>query len=231
MNVTYPIDKRSFEEQKSAKAVLRDFLAEGFVGITTVILTIIGLSGFSPEVMLSIATIVIGIAFLLEAGAVSTRFRAVPAEKGRKFLDEDLGVGVAAEFFGAAAGILLGVLSLIGLSRMVLVSIAVTIYGFTLILNSGTVLRFNLLLRDETGGTDSRSIRAVLSTAANFEFLFGLSVVILGIIALSGSMFVTSLNLAALLILGVNGFLTAASVSEKLNRIYKRETEVSHGEE
>lgn len=223
MNVTKTMDEMSFEEKKSAKAVLGDFLGEGLAGIATVILTIVGLSGFSPEVMLSIATIAIGIAFLLEAGAVSMRFPPSLAGKGKEFFEEGLSASVAAEVVGGITGILLGVLSLIGLSRMVLVPVAVIVYGFALVLSSGALLRFNWLLRDEMAESDRRRnvVREAVLTAANFEFLFGLSVVILGIIALSGSMFAVTLNLSALLVLGVSGFLTAASVTEKMSRIFR----------
>jgi len=222
MNVTQTIEERSFEEKRSVKAVIGDFLGEGLAGMTAVILTIVGLSGFSPEVMLSIATVAVGIAFLLEAGAVSMRFPPFLAERGKKFFAEGPGTGAAAEFVGGLAGILLGVLSLIGLSRMVLVSVGVIVYGFTLVMSSGSLLRFSLLLRDEMSDNDHRNVlREAVSTAANFEFLFGLSVVLLGIIALSGSLFAETLNFAALLILGVSGFLTATSVTAKMSRVFR----------
>ncbi len=223
MNVTQTINERSFGEKRSVRAVLGDFLGEGLAGIATVILTIVGLSGFSPDVMLSIATIAIGVAFLLEAGAVSMRFPPSLAEKRKELSGEGYSVGVAAGFLGGLLGMLLGVLSLVGLSRMVLIYISVIIYGFTLVLSSGTVLRFNLLLRDETAGSAHRSgiVGEAVSAAANFEFLFGLSAIILGIITLSGSMFSMTLNLAALLVLGVSGFLTAAFVTAKMSGIFR----------
>jgi hypothetical protein len=222
MNVTQTIDEKSFEEKRSVRAILGDFLGEGLVGVITVILAIIGLSGFSPEVMTSIATIIIGVAFLLEAGAVSMRFPAFLAEKRKEVLEESLSVGDAAEFIGGIAGILLGVLSLVGLSPIVLVSIGVIVYGFTLVFSSGAAMRFNLLLADETTQREHRNIaREAVSTAAHFEFLFGLSVAVLGIIALAGSMIAVTLNLAALLILGVSGFLTAAVVTAKMGRVAK----------
>ncbi len=223
MNVTQTMDERSFEEKRSVRAVLGDFVGEGLAGITTVVLAIIGLSGFSPEVMLSIAMIAVGVAFLLEAGAVSMRFPPFLAAKGREFFNEGFSAGVAVEFVGGLVGVLLGVLSLVGLSRFVLIPVGVIVYGITLVLSSGTVLRFNLLLGEEAPGGDHRRniIREAVSTVANFEFLFGLSVIILGIIALSGSMFALTLNLAALLVLGVSGFLTAASVTERMSRIFR----------
>ncbi len=221
MNVTHTMDEG--EERRSERAVLGDFLGEGAVGITTVILTIIGLSGFGPEVMISIATIVIGMAFLLEAGAVSMRFPAFLAEKRKELPGGTMSVGVAAEFIGGLMGILLGVLSLTGLSRLVLASVAVILYGFTLALSSGTVLRFNLPSSGETAEREQHRNIALeaVSTAANFEFLFGVSVIILGILALSGGMLATTLNLAALLILGVSGFLTAAAVTVRMGRLFR----------
>jgi hypothetical protein len=223
MNATQTIDEESFEQKRSVRAILGDFLGEGLVGIATVILAIIGLSEFSYTVVPSIATIVIGIAFLLEAGAVSMRFPTFLAEKRKEIQDESLGVGNAAEFIGGIVGILLGVLSIVGLSQIVLVSVAVIVYGFTLVLSSSAILRANILSADErTQRVKPNFAREAVSTAANFEFLFGLSVAVLGIIAISGSMIAGTLNLAALLILGVSGFLTAAAVTARMGRVYRR---------
>ncbi len=223
MNGTNVIDERIVEDKKSAKAVLGDFLVEGLIGIVTIILSIIGLSGYSPAAMLSIAVIIIGIAFLLEGGAISMRFPRVLAARRRDAYDEELRMGVNAGFLGGLIGIILGILSLIGLSTLILVSVAAIIYGATLVLSSGTMLRFKILSyeRDPERARKNMAFEAV-SSMLFAEFMFGLGTVILGIISLAGTLYPWSLVFTAFLVLGFGGLLTAAVVTSKMVEIVRR---------
>lgn len=223
MNGTNVLDERLVEDKRSAKAVMGDFLVEGLIGIVTIVLAIIGLSGYSPAAMLSIAVIIIGIAFLLEGGAISMRFPRVLAARRRESYNEELRTGVTAGFLGGLVGIILGILSLIGLSTLVLVSAAVIVYGSTLVLSSGTMLRFKLLSfeREPEVAKTNMAFEAV-SSMLFAEFLFGLGTVILGIISLSGTLYPWTLVFTALLVLGFGGLLTAAVVTSKMAEIVRR---------
>lgn len=217
MNATNVIDERVLEDKKSARAVMGDFLVEGLIGVATIVLAIIGLSGYSPGVMLSIAVIIIGIAFLLEGGAISMRFPRVLAARRKEFYDEELRTGVTAGFLGGLIGIILGILSLIGLSTLVLVSAAVIIYGATLVLSSGAMLRYKLLSFEREPEKMHRNMAFEAVSSMFFaEFLFGLGTVILGIISLSGTLYPWTLVFTALLVLGCGGLLTAAVVTSKM---------------
>ncbi len=225
MNTTGTIDeslKMMLEEKKVTKAVLGDFLAEGIGGVATLILAVLGLAGYSPEVMLSIATVVMGAAFLLEGSAISMRFPRALAEMGKGRYNEELGIGVTAEFLGGILGIILGVLSLIGLARMILVPVAVIAYGSTLVLSSWVILRLSIL--ELWGGAERTQKKNLayeaLTTTVSVEFLFGLSAVVLGIIALTNPV-TNTLTLPALLILGVSRFFTATAATSRIMTFFK----------
>ncbi|MGD0885640.1 MAG: hypothetical protein ABSA46_12365 [Thermodesulfovibrionales bacterium] len=71
------------ERVKTAKTVMGGSLAEGIVGGATVVLALLGLSSIYPSLMLPIATITMGAAFLFEGGAISTRFSRLFAKPAR----------------------------------------------------------------------------------------------------------------------------------------------------
>ncbi len=212
------------EGQKTARFVLGGSLAEGIVGGATIVLALIGLSGIMPEWMLPIATIAMGAAFVIEGGAISVRFSRLLAETSKDRLDEaELGVGVTSEFLGGAAGIVLGILSLLKLYPMILVPVSVLVYGSVLMLSSGMTVRLNALeLEGSTGATRfNRIAHEAMSAAAGVDFLLGLAAVILGIIALTGT-FAGTLSLVALLIVGVSGFVTGAAVTARMMSLFRR---------
>lgn len=212
------------DELRSAKFVLGGSLSEGIAGCAVVVLTLLGLSGIMPALMLPVATIVMGAALLLEGGEVSARFSKLIAETGHDRLDAaELGKGMTSELVGGIAGLLLGILSLLTQYPMYLVPVAVIVYGGTLMFGSGMTVRLNALeLECEEENTKFKRIAyEAMNAAAGVEFLLGLSAVVLGIIALTG-LFTTVLSLVALLLVGVTGFLTGAAVSSRVLSIFQR---------
>jgi len=222
MNTTTIQNVGIAEGRKSAKLVMGGSLAEGIVGGATIVLALIGLSGIMPEWMLPIATIAMGAAFVIEGGAISVRFSRLLAETSKDRIDEaELAVGVTSEFLGGAAGIVLGILSLLRLYPMILVPVAVLAYGSVLMLSSGMTVRLNAL--EVEGSAESARFKKIaheaMTAAAGVEFLLGLSTVILGIIALTGT-FASTLSLVALLIVGVSGFVTGAAVTARMVSLF-----------
>ncbi len=219
-----PVTIGHAEELRSAKFVLGGSLSEGIAGGAAVVLTLLGLSGIMPVVMLPVANIVMGAAFLLEGGAVSARFSKLLAETSYDRLDSaELGVGMTSEFVGGIAGLVLGILSLLKLYPMYLVPVAVIVYGGTLMFSSGVTVRLNALeLEGEQEGTKFKRIaHEAMNAAAGVEFLLGLSTVVLGIIALTG-IYTAVLSLVALLLVGVTGFLTGAAVSSRMFSLFQK---------
>ncbi len=212
------------EERKSARTVLAGSIAEGVAGGGAVVLAVIGLSDIAPNLMLYVATIAIGTALLLEGGAISMRFSKLLQETHAGPLQEaEFGIGVTAEFLGGVAGIVLGVLSLLSMAPMVLVPVAVIVFGATMIMGSGATVRLNTL-ELEGASEPARSKRITheaVSAAAGIQLLLGLAAVILGILAVTGTDPVV-LSTAAILIVGVSGFLDAAAISARMASIYRR---------
>jgi hypothetical protein len=211
------------EVQKSAKTVLGGSLAEGIVGGATIVLALIGLSNMYPSYMIPIATIAMGAAFLLEGGAISVRFSKLLSETSKDRLDEaEFGMGLTSEFVGGIAGVVLGILALVGLYPMVLVPVAVLVFGATLMFSSGATVRLDALeLEGLEGSRFKRISHEAVKASAGVEFLLGLSAVILGIIALVGTVPAT-LSLVALLIVGVSTFVTGAAVSTRMLSLFRK---------
>lgn len=134
----------------------------------------------------AIATIVTGAAILIEGGALEAGALAFEAAGGEA-RGADLSSVPSAEALGAIAGIVMGILSLLGVSSGTLLSIAVLVFGVTLLLSGSTF-----------------SERAWFAGPADGQVLLGLSVTVLGLLAVIG-VSPLSLVLVGLLILGVAG--------------------------
>jgi hypothetical protein len=217
---TQPLD----EVRKSEKTVLGGSLAEGIASGAAFVLTLIGLSGISPTMLLPVAVIVMGAAFLLEGGAISMRFSKLLSETSTSRFDEsELGVGVTSEFLGGVAGIILGILALLRLSPMILVPAAVIVYGSTLMLSSGMTARLNALEFEGAGETTRfrKIAHEAMTAAAGVEFLLGLGAAVLGIIAVVG-VYGTVLSLVALLAVAISGFVTGTAVTTRMVSLMRR---------
>jgi hypothetical protein len=212
------------EVRKSEKTVFGGSLAEGIASGAAVVLSLVALSGIAPEMLLAVAVIVMGAAFLLEGGAISTRFSKLLTETSTSRFDEaELGVGVTSEFLGGVAGIILGILALLRIAPMVLVPAAVIVYASTLMMSSGMTMRLNAL--ELEGAGESTRFRKVaheaMKAAAGVEFLLGLAAAVLGIIAVVG-VYGTVLSLIALLAISVSGFVTGTAVTTRMVSLLRR---------
>lgn len=212
------------EEKRVTKTVLGGSLAESILGGATIVLALIGLSGILPEYMLPIAIIAMGAAFFLEGSAISMRFSRLLAESSQeRFEEEQFGVGLSSEFVGGVSGVILGILALLRMSPLVLVSVTVIVYGSILMLSSSFKVRFNLLELEGADRTErfNRIAREAMTATAGVEFLLGLTVAILGILAITTA-YTTVLSLVALLIVGITGFLTGAALSARMFTLFRR---------
>lgn len=206
------------------KTILGGSLAEGFLSGIALVLTLIGLSGIYAGYMLPIATIAIGVAFLVEGLAISTRFSRLLAETSKDRLERtEFSAGLTSSFLGGTAGVVLGILSLIGVYPMVLIPVALVVFGITLMLNSGLTARLNTL---ESGSSEeSRSFKRIaheaMAASAGGELMLGLGGVALGVIALSGILGVT-LSLVGMLIISVSAFVTGAASTSRMLSLTRR---------
>jgi hypothetical protein len=175
-----------YAERVTAKLVMGGALAETLTGAGTLVLAIIGLAGFMPMTLLSIATIGLGASFLLEGGAVATRLSDVISEvtEGRVDIAE-LGSGLSAEFIAGIGGIALGILSLVGILPMVLTAVAAIVFGGALVVGAGVKNRLSHLTIGEEEHRLARIIlREAVMASGGVQLLVGLAAIVLGILAL-----------------------------------------------
>lgn len=201
-------------------------VAESITALVTVVLTILGLAHVAPEFLVAVATIVFGAALLLHGSATLAEYASItlPPNAGPSPTHPTGDNGLSAVFLAGAAGVVLGILALLGISTHELTAIAVIAFGAALILSGSSAARV-YLLRASLATSDERAKRIagdalageMLSSSAGILGLAGLAAIVLGILALAGFSPVM-LILIALLALGsvsaLNGIdLTAAMMS------------------
>jgi hypothetical protein len=206
------------EEAKSAEVVAGGSMVEAIAGVSAVVLAILGLAGLLPVYLLDIATIAVGLALLFEGGAIAVRYSRLLSETvGSRLSSAELGGGMGVEVLGGIAGIVLGILALLGLMPLTLASVAAIVFGGTLLMSSGTTSRLNCLIIDGHGWPDTarRVAREAVLAAASVQVLVGLAGGILGLLALLG-IYPLELALVAMLCLGASVLLSGTAISSKM---------------
>jgi hypothetical protein len=197
----------------------------GFVdamgGVVTIVLAVVGLAGVKPEMMVAIATIVFGVALLVEGGAMMSEYANVMFPSGARSatMESFGGVGLSAHFLVGAAGIVLGVLALLGIQSVVLTSIALIAFGAAMVLSSNSVWQLHQMKRAAMLPTEGQSVSGteilaneMASESSGALTLAGLAAIVLGILAVAGLNAVV-LTLAALIAVGATLVLTGSSLS------------------
>lgn len=218
-----PPEKPSFREGTTAQhrtmgLVSAGSLAEGILGVAAIALSIIGLAGVFSSWMVTIATIVVGGAFLFEGGAMGARFSGLfSSTSGGRVRAFDLGGGMTLEFLAGVAGVVLGILALLGIYPMTLVSIAAIVFGGAMVIGMGAHARLNDMQVDRACDTvESRqAARVALTSFSSVQALIGLGGITLGILAVIGLVPLT-LTLVAFLGMGFSGLMSGSAVSGRL---------------
>jgi hypothetical protein len=193
-------------------------MIEAIGSVAAVVLTILGLSGIFPADLTAIAVIGIGISLLFEGGMVGARFsRLLAASDGKATGLSNLGGGMTGEFMAGAAGVVLGLLALLGIAPTVLPPVAAIVFGGALLVGSGVGARLSYL--EVTNGRSQPGAEAVareaVSATAGAQVLTGLAAALLGILALVGYTPMV-LTLVALLITGTVLVLSGTAVSGRI---------------
>jgi len=192
-------------------------------GIATAVLAIIGLAGWRPELLAGVATLVFGAALLIQGGTLLSEYSQIftPAGALQTASDAVGGDGLAAMFPVGIAGIVLGILSLLGVATYALTSIAVIAFGASLMLSAQSVRRlYKLQAEARAAAVSTYSTREFLAGemaagSAGIQFVTGLAGVVLGIIAvvMTGTVRNEVLTLVALLILGTTSIISGSALS------------------
>jgi hypothetical protein len=208
-------------------AVAYGGLVDAIGGVATVVLAILGLVDVAPPTMVAIATIVFGVALLIQGGAMLSEYAqiAFPAAARSSMSEQFGGNSLALVFLVGAAGIVLGILSLLGIQSGILPPVAVIAYGTALLLSSNAVWRLYQMRRMtaesqaaiagqsgyQFGGEMLASEMA--SGSAGIQAIAGLAAIVLGVLALAGDANDLVLNLSALLALGATLIMTGSTLS------------------
>jgi hypothetical protein len=208
----------SRQEMAAAKIVRGGSLAGGIAGGAATILAVVGLANILPQLMIPLATIVLGAAFLFEGGAIAARFSDLLTEtsKGRHEVPQ-LGAGLTVEVVGGIVGSILAILALLKVSPLVLMPIAAVVYGVTLIFGSGVASRLESLLLARTGEHEAigKVAHEAVEVSAGVQMFLGVSAVTLGILSLVG-ISPMIMNLVAVLCVGFAGLLTGSAISARM---------------
>jgi hypothetical protein len=191
-------------------------LADAIGGLATIVLAIVALAGVHPEVILPIAVIVFGAALLIQGGTMVSEFESIMAPLGTAGLSAEqfsLG-GLSTLFLVGAAGIVLGILALLGIAASTLVAISVIAFGAALLLSSNSVRQLSTVQaagRPERAGAELLA-GEMASGSASVQVLGGLAAIVLGILAVAG-VNQNYLTLAALIVLGSAIILTGSALT------------------
>lgn len=213
-------ENRIREEEEAAKYVMGGSLLEGLGGALAALMAIAALF-FLPGRLAAVAVIVVGIALLVDAGALIARLSRILIEvcAGERDAEEMRG-GVTAEFVGGTVAVVLGCWSLTGAEMWTLLSVADIALGLALLLDTGAMVHLNFLVVRRPGQmeTPMSTASTLVRAAAGIQMLSGFGATILGILAFAG-INAEVLSMVALLVIGCSTALSGASLSWRMARV------------
>lgn len=212
------------EIEATEKTVATGSGAEAIAGAAALVLAIIGLSGMMPMIMSAISVIAAGAAFLLQGAAIAARHSYLERMARADHAEGKLMTGTSAEILGGIAGIVLGILTLIGVVPMTLLSVSAIVFGGTLLFGSPTVYGVGTAEPEGRVTADyvvreiaahGAQARLAAAGAAGAQALIGIGSVTLGILALIG-MTPQTLVLVAVLAVGTSALLSGGALTAKM---------------
>jgi hypothetical protein len=186
---------------------------EALVGAGAVVLAIIGLAGVETFYMAAIAAIVVGAALVLEGAVLMAKQAEMEAEFSTGESQRFEG-GLPAELLGGLAGIVLGVLALIGIVPTVLLSVALLVFGACTLLGAGMTSHVRNFVPEPATEQMAGRVVAREATVASVgaQALIAIAAIVLGILALVHIVPMT-LVLVGMLILGASVVLTGSAMT------------------
>jgi hypothetical protein len=183
-------EEEHVEERHTVEALFAGSMAGGLIAAGAAVLSIIGLAGAFPGLLVGIATLGVGGAFLFEGAAIMMRLTDLLHEVTEGAVETaELGVGTTGETLAGLAGIALGILSIVAVVPEILVPIAAIVFGAAFVMGAGTNVRISELTMGYR--EDHPMIRKVTREAVRgttgLQVLVGLASITLGIIALAGA--------------------------------------------
>lgn len=188
--------------------------AEVVGGIGAVVLAILGLANVAQAIVIPIAAIVLGLAFILESGAIAAEyFRVTGMTEGQR-AEGDFSSGLSMKVIAGVSAIVLGILALIGLVPMVLMAVATVVFGASLMLSSATATEF-YDVEERATAKPHPIIHGLATWTVGLQMVGGLATTVLGILALAG-LSTTTVVLVAVLIVGLSILVSGPATTGKM---------------
>lgn len=207
------------------------WIADAIGGTAAAVLAIVGLAGVHSEMMVAIATIIFGAALLIEGGTMLSEYIRIifPPGATAAITHEFSGGSLSAVFAAGVAGIVLGILALIGVHPVGLTAIAAIVFGSALLFSSNAVWHLHRLKHVAAPAREWHSIIDIVVAemaygSIGMQVFAGLAAIVLGILALT----ITHsgvLTLTALLVVGATLVLTGSAASETFLSFMRPSTE------
>jgi hypothetical protein len=152
---------------------------------------------------------------LIQGGAMLSEFAQIEVTAETPAASN--GAGLSGLFLVGVAGIVLGVLALLGVHPMILTAVAVIAFGGALVVSASAVwqlLTSRAVASQFQGGGSMLSAIAsdVAAGSSGVQGMAGLAVIVLGILAVSGT-YSLALTLVALLVAGAALVMTGSTLS------------------
>jgi hypothetical protein len=215
----------TFRTHLSGESAAYGGFVDAIGGIATVVLSIFGLAGTRPGTMIAIAIIVFGVSLLIQGGTMATEYAGIRFPAGA--VAPSGGNSLSAIFMVGAAGIILGVLALLGLESVVLDAVAIIVFGAGLALSSSSLAHLHAMKRWGAASEAEPTLAGSEILASEMAYgsgglqaLAGLAAVVLGILAISGTGIVDDriLILAGLLVVGATMVVTGSAMTGTMAR-------------
>lgn len=156
-------------------------------GIALVVLGILALANVEPMLLNSIAIIVAGVSLAVGGAALTARQAKLMAEAmPERTAAGQLSTGTSAGILGGGAGVVLGILALIGVASEPLVAIALIVFGASLMFDYGARAQMRMMrAAGASSSAEAARFAMTASTSNSAILLVGVGLITLGIVALA----------------------------------------------
>jgi hypothetical protein len=190
---------------------------EALGGLVAIALAVIGIARFEPVTMGGVATVVLGIALLVQGGAIASRWGAeLRRLDGKRYDKNELIGGIGTEVFAGVVGIALGILVLAGVMPTVLLPVAAIVFGGALLLGGAAQPE----LSNVAAPPRVASVQNAVEASGGLMVLVGIAAAVLGILSLLGVGPALTLALIAMLCTGGALLFAGGALATRFMRRY-----------
>lgn len=203
--------------RRTTKVIAGASTTEAIVGAGAAVLAIVGLAGIFPTAMAPIAAIAVGAALLSEGAAAAAQYSELMSRSnGSRYEGASPGAGMSTQMFGGIAGVTLGVLALLGIAPFALLSIAVIVFGASILLGTAAPMQVETMVERHHEQEPHPVAQQAVQAAEGGRVLVGIASAVLGILVLTGVGDPLTLTLSALLTVGAAEFLGGSTLGARL---------------